>query len=95
MNETPLDASDPERASAVKRKVFDRLTDVTRHYRALEAAVEEFGEQFDQTQFVRAAESDEPAALNRVKAIERGLDQLFNYVAELSALGSLAGIRAA
>lgn len=90
----PLEASDPERARALKRKVLQRLKDVTRHYRALEAAMEEFGEQFDRKEFVRAADSDDPAALNRVKAIERGLDQLFNYVAELSAIGlELAGVR--
>ena len=94
MNRSPLDASDPERAKAVRRKVLERLKDVSRHYRALGVAMKEFGEQFDRTEFVRAAASDDPVALNRVKAVERGLDQLFNYVAELSALGlQLAGIR--
>jgi hypothetical protein len=33
----PLEASDPERAAVVRRKVLKRLTDVLRHYRALEA----------------------------------------------------------
>ncbi len=94
MNRAPLDASDPERAGALKRKVLARLTDVTRHYRALQVATQEFGEGFDRTEFVQAAESEDPIALNRVKAVERGLDQLFNYVAELSVLGlQLAGIR--
>ena len=94
MNRAPLDASDPERAGALKRKVLARLTDVTRHYRALEVATQEFGEGFDRTEFVQAAESEDPIALNRVKAVERGLDQLFYYVAELSVLGlQLAAIR--
>lgn len=53
-----------------------------------------FGEGFVRDQFARAAASDDPTELNRVKAIERGLDQLFNYVAELAALGlELAALR--
>lgn len=71
-----------------------RLTDVTRHYRALEVATQEFGEGFDRTEFVQASESDEPVALNHVKAVERRLDQLFNYMADLAALGlELAEVR--
>ncbi len=54
----------------------------------------DFGESFAREDFAAASGSDDPAALNRVKAIERGLDQLFNYLAELSALGlELAGLR--
>ena len=95
MTDAPLDASDPQRAVVVKRKVLERLTDVARHYRALEAAMAAFGEGFVRDQFARAAASDDPTELNRVKAIERGLDQLFNYLAELAALGlELAELRA-
>ncbi len=55
----------------------------------------EFGEGFDREEFVSAAASEDPAELNSVKAVERGLDQLFNYLAELGALGlELAGLRA-
>lgn len=36
-----------------------------------------------------------PVALNRVKAVERGVDQLYNYIAELAAFGlELAEVRA-
>lgn len=88
------ETEDPARATALKRKILDRLTDISRHYRALEAAMAEFGTAFARDDFAAAATSDEPAALNRVKAVERGLDQLLNYVAELSALGlELAGLR--
>jgi uncharacterized protein YutE (UPF0331/DUF86 family) len=87
VTDAPLDASDPQRAAVVKRKVLERLTDVARHYRALEAAMAAFGESFVRDPFARAAASDDPTELNRVKAIERGLDQLFNYLAELAALG--------
>src|SRR5215211_742986 len=94
MTGAPLDASDPDRAAALKRKVLARLTDAARHYRALEAAMTEFGEGFPRARFVEAAASQDPADLNRVKAAERGLDQLFNYVAEFNALGlELAGLR--
>ena len=82
MTDAPLDASDPQRAVVVKRKVLERLTDVARHYRALEAAMAAFGEGFVRDQFARAAASDDPTELNRVKAIEGGLDQLFNYLAD-------------
>ncbi len=91
----PLASSDPERAAALERKVLGRLTDIARHYRALEAAMAEFDEEFRRERFVRAASSTDPAPLNRVKAVERGLDQLFNYLIELGALGlELAGQRA-
>jgi uncharacterized protein YutE (UPF0331/DUF86 family) len=91
----PLEASDPERAAALKRKVLERLTDVTRHYRALEAAMAAFGEGFERDRFRHAAASEDPTELNQVKAVERGLDQLFNYIAELTALGlELAELRA-
>jgi uncharacterized protein YutE (UPF0331/DUF86 family) len=94
MRPAPLEARDPQRASSLKRKILDRLTDVRRHYRALEAAMGEFGEQFPRPDYAAAAASDDPIALNRVKAVERGLDQLFNYLAELAALGlQLAELR--
>jgi uncharacterized protein YutE (UPF0331/DUF86 family) len=90
----PLDAEDADRARVLKRKALERLTDIRRHYRALEAAMAEFGEGFLADAFADAAASDEPAALNRVKAVERGLDQLFNYLAELGELGlELAGLK--
>ncbi len=54
----------------------------------------EFGEDFELEQFRQAYDSDDPVLLNRVKATERGVDQLYNYVAELSAFGlELAEVR--
>ena len=47
----------------------------------------EFGEDFDLDEFQRAYDSDDPVLLNRVKAVERGVDQLCNYIAELVAFG--------
>lgn len=55
----------------------------------------EFGEDFDLDVFRAAYSSEDPAELNRVKAVERGVDQLYNYIAELAAFGlELAEIRA-
>ena len=54
----------------------------------------EFGEDFDFDSFQHAYDSDDPLLLNQVKAVERGVDQLCNYIAELSAFGlELAEIR--
>jgi uncharacterized protein YutE (UPF0331/DUF86 family) len=90
----PLEAHDPDRARALKTKIRDRLSDVRRHLVALRAAMAEFGEDFDLDTFQAAYDSEDPTALNRVKAIERGVDQLYNYIAELAALGlELAEIR--
>lgn len=95
MTGAPLEASDPQRAAIVKRKVLERLADVARHYRALDVAMASFGEGFARDRFTGAAASEDPTELNRVKAVERGLDQLFNYLAELGALGlELAELRA-
>ncbi|HKG38812.1 MAG TPA: hypothetical protein VKB25_07470 [Conexibacter sp.] len=90
----PLEATDPQRADALKRKVFDRIKDVRRHLVALQAAMAGFGEDFDLDVFQAEFDSEEPDELNRVKAVERGIDQLYNYMAELAAFGlELAGAR--
>lgn len=92
--QTPLDSVDPDRALVVKRKIADRTKDVGRHLRALRAAMATFGEDFDLDAFQAAFEADDPALLNQVKAVERGVDQLHNYIADLAALGlELAGLR--
>jgi uncharacterized protein YutE (UPF0331/DUF86 family) len=91
---TPLEARDPDRARVLKAKVRDRISDVRRHLIALRAAMGEFGEDFDLDAFQRAYDSEDPAELNRVKAVERGVDQLYNYIAELAAFGlELAQVR--
>jgi uncharacterized protein YutE (UPF0331/DUF86 family) len=90
----PLEASDPDRARALKSKVRDRVSDVRRHLLALRTAMAEFGEDFDLRVFRAAYASEDPVELNRVKAVERGVDQLYNYIAELAAFGlELAGLR--
>lgn len=90
----PLEAGDPDRARALKAKIRDRVSDVRRHLIALRTAMAEFGEDFDLEQFQQAYDSDDPVALNHVKAVERGVDQLYNYIAELAAFGlELAEVR--
>ena len=83
----PLETHDPDRARALKAKIRDRMSDVRRHLLALRAAMAEFGEDFDLEPFQAAYASEDPVALNRVKAVERGVDQLYNYIAELAAFG--------
>lgn len=85
--EAPLEAIDPTRARIVRRKVLDRLKDIRRHYRALTDVMAEFGADFDLDDFAAASRSEDPGELNAVKAAERGLDTLYNYIAELTALG--------
>ena len=90
----PLEANDPQRAKALKAKIRDRVSDVRRHLLALRAAMAEFGEDFEMDAFRTAYASEDPAELNRVKAVERGVDQLYNYIAELAAFGlELAELR--
>jgi uncharacterized protein YutE (UPF0331/DUF86 family) len=90
----PLETNDLDRARALKTKIRDRISDVRRHLLALRAAMAEFGEDFDLDAFTAAYDSEDPAELNRVKAVERGVDQLYNYIAELAAYGlELAGVR--
>ncbi|MDQ3355517.1 MAG: hypothetical protein M3502_02120 [Actinomycetota bacterium] len=90
----PLEQRDPDRARALKAKIRDRVADVRRHLIALRTAMAEFGEDFDLDEFRVAHASDDPVVLNQVKAVERGVDQLYNYIAELSAFGlELAEVR--
>ncbi len=90
----PLEEHDPGRARALKAKIRDRVADVRRHLIALRTAMAEFGEDFDLDAFRAAHESEDPVALNQVKAVERGVDQLYNYIAELTAFGlELAEVR--
>ncbi len=90
----PLEARDVQRARALKAKVRDRVSDVRRHLVALRTAMAEFGDDFDLEIFRAAYSSEDPVELNRVKAVERGVDQLYNYIAELAAFGlELAELR--
>ncbi len=90
----PLEASDLQRARALKAKIGDRVSDVRRHLLALRAAMAEFGDDFELDSFRVAYSSQDPVELNRVKAVERGVDQLYDYIAELAAFGlELAELR--
>lgn len=90
----PLEAHDPQRTRALKAKIGDRISDVRRHLLALRAAMAEFGDDFELDAFRVAYSSEDPVELNRVKAVERGVDQLYNYIAELTAFGlELAELR--
>jgi uncharacterized protein YutE (UPF0331/DUF86 family) len=54
----------------------------------------EFGDDFELDAFRVAYTSENPVELNRVKAVERGVDQLYNYIAKLTAFGlELAELR--
>ncbi len=70
----PLEQRDPDRARALKAKIRDRVADVRRHLIALRTAMAEFGEDFDLEAFRVAYASEDPIALNQVKAVERGVD---------------------
>jgi len=90
----PLEASDPQRARTLKAKIRDRVSDVRRHLLALRTAMADFGDDFELDAFRAAYASEDPVELNRVKAVERGVDQLYNYIAELAAFGlELAKLR--
>jgi hypothetical protein len=91
----PLDADDPERARVLEQKIHDRLTDVARRLTALRTAMARFGEDFDREVFIDAYNSSDPDELNLVMAVERGVDHLYNSMADLTAFGlELAGVRA-
>jgi hypothetical protein len=53
---------------------------VRRHLLALRTARAEFGEDVELDAFRTAYTSEDPVELNRVKAVERDVDQLYNYV---------------
>lgn len=90
----PLESSDPQRARIVKTKALERISDIGRHLTALRVAMGEFGENFDLEPFRQSYNSQDPVELNRVKAVERGVDLLYNYIADLAAFGlELAGLR--
>jgi uncharacterized protein YutE (UPF0331/DUF86 family) len=70
------------------------MSDVRRHLLALRTGMAEFGDDFELDAFRSAYVADDPVELNRVKAVERGVDQLYNYIAELAAFGlELAELR--
>jgi hypothetical protein len=53
------------------------VSDVRRHLLALRTAMAEFGDDFELDAFRTAYASEDPVELNRVKAVERGVDQLY------------------
>jgi len=70
----PLEANDAQRARALRARIRNRVSDVRRHLLALRTAMAEFGEDFELDAFRTAYVSEDPVELNRVKAVERGVD---------------------
>jgi hypothetical protein len=90
----PLAEHDPARARALNARVRDQISDVRRHLAALRTAMADFGEDFDPDVFAGAHDGEDPIQLNRVKAVERGVEQLYGFVEQLAASGlELAGLR--
>ena len=71
----------------LRLKILERFKDLPRHLAAREAAVAKFGDDFDREEFAAAVNSSDPDLLNQAKAVERGFEQIFNYIAELNAQG--------
>jgi uncharacterized protein YutE (UPF0331/DUF86 family) len=70
------------------------MSNVRRHLLALRTAMAEFGEDFDSDAFRETYASEDPVQLNHVRAVERGVEQLCNYIAELAEFGlELAELR--
>ena len=84
---SPLDSVDQGSAKSLRGKIKDRLSDADRHLNALIAAMGGFGGGFDLAEFRTAFNSADPELLNSVKAVERGSEQLYNYIAELTRFG--------
>lgn len=92
--DAPLDEADPGRSRSLKLKIKERIDDSERHIAALQQAMSQFGQKFDLSRFVEAFSSSDPIELNKVKAVERGSEQLYNYMAEIGAFGlELATLR--
>jgi hypothetical protein len=65
---TPLEASDPQRARALKAKIGDRISDVRRHLLALRTAMAEFGDDFELDAFDLGRADSSTATSPRVAA---------------------------
>lgn len=73
----------------LERDILRHLEDFPRQYRALEAAMASFGEDFDLQAFKEAFNSQEDMeAYNRAQALERAVGRVQNYVAELAIAGA-------
>lgn len=77
-----------------RAEILALLEDFPRQLEALEAAMSEFGQDFDLQSFKRAYETNrDMRAYNKVQAVERGLGRVQNYVADLAiAASKLAGL---
>ena len=73
----------------LERDILRHLEDFPRQYRALEAAMASFGEDFDLRAFKEAFNSQEDMeAYNRAQALERAVGRVQNYVAGLAVAGA-------
>lgn len=70
------------------RSIVAHLKDTPRQVTALEAAVDEFGEDFDLTRFKDAFNFRKgPKAYNRVQAVERAVGRVQNYLTAMATAG--------
>jgi len=73
----------------MRREVAVRLDDLPRQLLALESAMEEFGPNFELSEFKPAFEGNSGIkAYNKVQAVERAFSRVQNYVVELAEYGS-------
>jgi hypothetical protein len=73
----------------MRREVAVRLDDLPRQLLALESAMEEFGLDFELSEFKLAFEGKSGIkAYNKVQAVERAFSRVQNYVVELAEYGS-------
>ena len=80
---------DPE---LLRTSIQRRLLDAKRHLAALDAAVAQFGSEFDADAFDAAWRSREPAELHRAYAVQAGYEHVINaIVAASSELCELKG----
>lgn len=68
----------PERAQLLETTIKSRALDAQRHLRGLDAAVAEFGADFDLDALRRAWESDDPNELKRAYAVQGGFENVLN-----------------
>lgn len=69
------------------RRIDAILADLPKHRDALDAAMAEFGQDFDLEALQAAAASEDPVDRNKVAVVERDFEVLQNYLLELAERG--------
>lgn len=65
-------------------RIVTRIRDIPRHEATLDLAIAAFGERFDETRFVAAAASTDPAQLLLAYGVQSGFENLQNHLAGLA-----------